>query len=49
MKIAATAMGAIALGMLSTTSTANADKAIDNNHVRVEAGYRQQSRASRSR
>ena len=38
MKIAATAMGAFALGMLSTTSTANADKAIDNNHVRVEAG-----------
>lgn len=38
MKIAATAMGAFALGMLSTTSTVNADKAIDNNHVRVEAG-----------
>ena len=38
MKIAATAMGAFALGILSTTSTANADKAIDNNHVRVEAG-----------
>lgn len=38
MKIAATAMGVFALGMLSTTSTANADEAIDNNHVRVEAG-----------
>lgn len=38
MKIAATAMGALAFGVLLTSTTANADKAIDNNHVRVEAG-----------
>lgn len=38
MKITATAMGALAFGVLLTSTTANADKAIDNNHVRVEAG-----------
>ena len=37
-KIALTAMGALALGLVATGTTANADTTIDRNHVRVEAG-----------
>lgn len=37
-KIALTAMGALALGLVATGTTANADTTIDSNHVRVEAG-----------
>lgn len=37
-KIALTAMGALALGLVATGTTANADTTIDSNHVQVEAG-----------
>lgn len=37
-KIALTAMGALALGLVVTGTTANADTTIDSNHVQVEAG-----------
>ena len=37
-KIALTAMGAFALGLVATGTTANADTTIDSNHVQVEAG-----------
>ena len=38
LKIALTAMGALALGLVATGTTANADTTIDSNHVQVEAG-----------
>ena len=37
-KIALTAMGALALSLVATGTTANADTTIDSNHVQVEAG-----------
>lgn len=37
-KIALTTMGALALGLVATGTTANADTTIDSNHVQVEAG-----------
>ena len=37
-KIALTAMGALAFGLVATGTTANADTTIDSNHVQVEAG-----------
>ncbi|KEK16087.1 peptidoglycan-binding protein [Limosilactobacillus reuteri] len=36
--MALTAMGALALGLVATGTTANADTTIDSNHVQVEAG-----------
>ena len=37
-KIALTTVGALALGLVATGTTANADTTIDSNHVQVEAG-----------
>lgn len=37
-KIALTTVGALALGLVATGATANADTTIDSNHVQVEAG-----------